>query len=61
MLTTVQVRILWAAVIVLAIISFIVGWIIRDIGISWLGFIVRWILPVVLIGGTIIYRSRATR
>ncbi len=61
MLTTVQARIVWAAAILLAIISFIVGWILRDIGIGWLGTIVRWILPIVIIGGTVVYRSRVAR
>jgi len=59
MMTRVQVRIFWAAVIVLAIVFFIAGWVIRDIGIGWLGFIIRWVLPVVTIGGAVAYRSRS--
>ena len=60
MLTTVQTRIFWAAVIVLAIIFFIAGWVIRDIGVNWLGFIIRWIFPLLVVAGAIVYRSRSS-
>ena len=53
MLTTVQTRIFWAAVIVLAIIFFIAGWVIRDIGVNW-------IFPLLVVAGAIVYRSRSS-
>jgi hypothetical protein len=54
-----QKNIFWAVVIVLAIVFFIAGWVIRDIGIGWLGFIIRWVLPVGVIAGAVAYRSRS--
>jgi len=58
-MTRVQKNIFWVVVIVLAIVFFIAGWVIRDIGIGWLGFIIRWVLPIALIGGAVAYRSRS--
>lgn len=49
---------LWAAVIVLAIIAFIGGWVMGDVGIGFPAFLVRWILPLGIIIGFAYYRSK---
>ena len=50
---------LWAAVIVLAIVAFIGGWVMGDVGIGFPAFLVRWIVPLGLIIGFAYYRSKA--
>ena len=52
------VALLWIAVAALAFIIFIVGWIMGDVGIKFWGFLVRWILPIVVLVGFGYYRSR---
>ncbi len=49
---------LWAAVIALAFITFIGGWVMGDIGLGFPAFLVRWILPLVILIGFGYYRSK---
>jgi hypothetical protein len=43
---------------VLAFIAFIGGWVMGDIGIGFPAFLVRWILPLVILIGFGYYRSK---
>jgi len=54
-----MVAILWTAVVVLAIVAFIGGWVMGDLGMGFLAFLVRWILPLGLLIGFAVYRGKA--
>ena len=53
------VRLLWIAAAVLAFAAFIGGWVMGDIGIGFPAFLVRWILPLVILVGFGYYRRRS--
>ena len=52
---------LWAAVTVLAIIAFIGGWVMGDVGIGFPAFLVRWILPLAILIGFAYYRAKVKK
>lgn len=49
---------LWVATVVLAIIAFIGGWVMGDVGIGFPAFLVRWIAPLVILIGFGSYRAK---
>lgn len=53
------VTLLWIAVAVLAFVVFIVGWVMGDIGLGFSAFLVRWIVPIIILVGFGMFRRRA--
>ena len=50
--------ILWIVAVILAIVAFIGGWAMGDIGLKFPAFLVRWLLPLVILFGFGYYRKR---
>ena len=57
-LTKTQVRIAWIIIIILSIISFFFGWAMGDIEKRLLSVIFQWLVPILLIGGLMFFRSK---
>ena len=50
--------IIWVAAVLVAVVVSVVGWILGDLGLLFPGFLVRWIVPVVILVGLGSFRSR---
>ena len=54
-----SVVLMWLGAVVVSIIVSIIGWVMGDVGLGFLGFLVRWIAPIgVLIGFSYYRKSR---
>ena len=57
-MTKTQGRIAWIIVFILSIVSFFFGWAQGDMERRLLSAIFQWLVPILLIGGFIFYRSK---